>query len=88
MNRLTPTIFAFILLLGQWGSFDHAYHQHDTGEVCDFCLSAQVLDHAIAPAIHFVFTPSFEVFQANLTKQLSANSTARYYAARAPPRFI
>lgn len=88
MNRLYLTIFAFILLLGQWGSFDHAYHQHDTGEVCDYCLSAQALDHAIVPAIQFVFTPSFEEFQPDLTKQHTSSSRVRYYAARAPPRFL
>lgn len=88
MNRLHLTIFALLLLLGQWGSFDHAYHEHDSGEACDYCLSAQALDHAITPAIQFVFTPSFEEFQPHLTKQNLSSNTVRYYAARAPPRFL
>jgi len=88
MNRLHLTIFALILLLGQWGNIDHAYHEHDSGEVCDFCLSAQALDHAITPAIQCVFAPSFhQTLSQQVQGYVSANG-ARYYAARAPPRFI
>ena len=88
MNRLHITIFALILLLGQWGSFDHAYHQHDSGEACDYCLSAQALDHAITPAMPFVFAPSFQQFQPEPIWKHISNSSVRYYAVRAPPRFI
>lgn len=88
MHRLHITLFALIILLGQWGGIDHAYHEHDTGEVCDFCLSAQALDNAITPALQFVFTPSFHQFQPELVLGYVSKNNARYYAARAPPPFI
>lgn len=88
MSRLYLLTFAFIMLLGQWGSLDHAYHQHDTGEVCDYCISSQALDHAIAPITLLVLTPSFEDFQPEQTEHQIANSHVRHYTVRAPPRFL
>jgi len=88
MSRLYITVLALILLLGQWSSIDHAYHQHDSAEACDYCLSAQTLDHAATPATLFVFAPSFKVFKSDLISELTFKSHFRYFAARAPPRFI
>lgn len=88
MNRLHITIFALLLLLGQWGSFDHAYHQHDSGEVCDFCLSAQALDHAISASTPLVFATSFQIFQPRSHQLHTSDNSFHYFTARAPPRFI
>jgi len=35
----------FVFLISQWGSIDHAHHQHDSGEVCDYCIGSKNLEH-------------------------------------------
>ncbi len=88
MNRLHITIFAVILLFSQWGSADHVYHLHDSAEVCDYCLSAHALDHAISSVTQYVFTPSFQQFQPELLWMPVSSNDIHYYSVRAPPRFI
>lgn len=88
MNRLYMPIFVLFLLLAQWGSFDHAYHMHDSGDVCDYCLTAQALDHAATPTIQLVFVPSYHLTRAEQAWGYVSINRARYFEARAPPRFI
>lgn len=88
MKRLHFIILTAILLLSQWGSIDHVYHEHIAGEVCDFCISAQPLDNAVSSS--FQSTPLAKQTQKPvvLAQELTSKSIARYYAARAPPRLI
>lgn len=88
MYRFQLTVFTIILLLAQWGSFEHAYHEHDSGEVCDYCLTSQALDHVVTPAIQFVFTSSFHQILPRQVLGYFSISAVRYYATRAPPRYI
>lgn len=88
MKRQYILIFAVILLLTQWGSLGHDFHIHDSAESCDYCLSAQALDHAVTPAVQKYFDHSFHYFYTE-SVFVSANNTGfRHYSARAPPRFI
>lgn len=88
MKRLHYIILTITLLLSQWGTIDHVYHDHIAGEVCDYCVSAKSFDHAVThtsvTAVVSKQTLQPEVLaQASITK-----STTRHYAVRAPPRFI
>ena len=88
MNRLYMPVFVLLILLAQWGSLNHAYHVHESGDVCDYCLSAQALDHVITSTIQFVFASSFQQFQSEQMREDASIQSVRYYAVRAPPRFI
>jgi len=88
MNRLYTTVFVFILLLSQWGSLDHVYHVHDSAEVCDFCLSAQALDHGALHTASIVFTPSHHQSPPELVRLTVFRNNVRYFSVRAPPHFI
>lgn len=88
MKRLHLIFLTLFLLLGQLGSLDHVYHEHESGEVCDYCLGAQSLDHAVTVS-HTSVTPiSISQSLHELTHEFFPGKTSRYYAARAPPRFI
>ena len=88
MKRLPLIIFTLILLLGQWGSLDHAYHEHNSGENCDFCISAKSLDHAVSTSISLVFSQScHQCFSEQINKSIT-KIDIHYYIARAPPFFI
>lgn len=88
MNRLHITVLAIVLLLSQLGSVNHVYHDHDVSEVCDFCLSAHVLDQGFSPTTQFAITPCSHQFQIELVSLTDSSNDARYYSVRAPPRFI
>ena len=47
MKRLHLIILTFTLLLSQWGTIDHVYHEHVAGDVCDYCVSAKSFAHAV-----------------------------------------
>lgn len=88
MKHLHLIILAVTLLLSQWGSIDHVYHDHKSGEVCDYCLSAQPLDEAVTSS--FQSTPLIKQTQRPevLAQESISKSVTRCYAVRAPPRFI
>jgi len=77
-----------VLLFAQGSSLDHIYHDHKNGEVCDYCLSAQPLDHAVTTSIQLFLSIKKPQWQTEPAKVLFTESNIRYYAARAPPRFI
>ena len=88
MNRLHITFLALLLLLGQWGSFDHLHHAHDSGEVCDYCLQAQGLDHAVVPVTQHIAVKFSHQSQPAQVYASTSDSPLRYYSVRAPPRSI
>ena len=88
MKRLYLAVFLVVLLLTQLGSLGHDYHIHDSGDVCEYCISAQGLDHVITPAVSSVTVPTSHYLQTEISRVVIFNSVLRGYAARAPPRFI
>ena len=88
MNRLHITILVLVRLLSQWGGLEHDYHVHDSSDVCDYCLGAQALDHAISSTVSIAFSPSYNQFQPELSGLVISLNNIRYYSVRAPPRFI
>jgi len=90
MKRLHLIILALFLLLGQLSGFDHFSHDHDheSGEVCDYCLSAQSLDHAVTVSSSLLVADHKPHWQSESVKSFIANNSIRFYAVRAPPRFI
>ena len=88
MKQLYLITLTLFLLLGQWSSLDHVYHDHESDTTCDYCLSTQPLNYAV---------PSFNLpevsekdpqLQDKLTKKSIIISNISYYSVRAPPRFI
>ena len=89
MRRFLLTALTLVTLLSQWGWLEHAYHEHDAGGFCGFCLSsASQHNHAITassatqlPVIvnNFVATPLI------LSQPVLTNAS---FQIRAPPRFL
>ena len=88
MKRLHLFILAITLLLSQWGTIDHVYHDHIAGEACDYCVSAKSFDHAVTSS--FQTTALIQQTQRAevLVQASTSKSVSRYYAVRAPPRSI
>ncbi|MFK5912921.1 MAG: hypothetical protein QM484_00985 [Woeseiaceae bacterium] len=88
MKHFHFLILSIILLLSQWGSIDHIYHAHKSGEVCDYCISAQPLEHAVSSAVQSIAIVKETPVKEEQTQTAYAVSFTRHYAARAPPRLI
>ena len=88
MKRLNLIILTVTLLLSQMGMLDHVYSEHDSGEVCDYCLSAPSLDHAITSSVQTDFSNNASQQHNELTQESLSANAIRFYAARAPPRLI
>ena len=88
MKHLHLIVLTVTLLLSQWGTIDHVYHEHIAGDVCDYCVSAKSFDHAATSS--FQTTRVIKQTQrAEVLVQASiAKSVSRYYSVRAPPRLI
>ncbi len=87
MKRLHFIILTAFLLLSQWGSIEHLYHAHKAGEVCDYCISAQSLDHAVSSTVQTVIVVKQTFIQPELTQAAITKSFTPNYAVRAPPLF-
>lgn len=88
MKRLHLIIFTVALLFSQWGTIDHVYTHHTAGDVCDYCVSAKSFDHAVTSSFqvtHVIKQAQSPVVSAQASIEKIAS---RYYASRAPPRFI
>lgn len=85
MRNYLLTLLAVITLLSQWGVVEHAYHDHDSGEVCVVCLTASNHDHAITPSLPALPTMASFTIGEQLPQQVAARRTVRHYASRAPP---
>ena len=88
MKRLNLIILTVTLLLSQLGSLDHAYSAHHSGEVCDYCVSAPSLDHAVTSSVQTDFSNNASQQHNELTQESLSANAIRFYAARAPPRLI
>jgi len=88
MKRLYMPILVAVLLLTQWGVLGHDFHIHDTAEACDYCLSAQALDHAVTSTERVVLVPHLFQYQPDPAWVSASVNGLYHYAARAPPRFI
>ena len=88
MKRLHFLILAVTLLLSQLGTLDHAYSEHKSGEVCDYCLSVPSLGHALINVVKTDFSNNLTQQLAKLDSVSASVSSPRFYTARAPPRFI
>lgn len=88
MKRLNLIVLTLFLILGQWSSLEHAFHEHQASEVCDYCLSKKPLEHLAVNSIQTFFPTSIPQWQDELTPQVYLNEKVSYFAARAPPRFI
>ena len=88
MKRLYILTLAISILLSQWGSIDHVYHEHAAGEVCDYCISTPSLDNALGYDHNIDFSNNTLQSSGEITSELLITSTVRIYAARAPPRLV
>ena len=88
MKRLLLTFIAVFILLGQQGSFDHAFHDHEAGEICDFCLHSKALDHFAENAIPTIAHTYHLQQQVEIALAIFYKNHTNYFTARAPPRFI
>ena len=75
-------------LLSQMGSLDHAYSEHQQGEVCDYCVSTPSLDHGLISSVQNNFSNTSALQQNKLIQVSFSASSPRFYAVRAPPRLI
>lgn len=88
MKRLHFLILSVTLLLSQWGSIDHLYHAHTSGEVCDYCISVQPLEHAVSSMVQSIAVAKKTTAEEEQPQIAHAKSFTRHYIARAPPRLI
>lgn len=88
MKRLFLTLLALFIILSQQGSLEHAYHDHEAGEVCDYCLSSKSLDHIAVSSIQPIVHTYGLQWQNEFALQVIHKSHISYFAVRAPPRFI
>ena len=88
MKRLHLIILTVTLLLSQWGSIDHVYTHHTAGEVCDYCVSAKSFDHAVISSFQVTHVSKQNQTPVVLAQASIEKIASRYYATRAPPRFI
>jgi len=88
MKRSLLIILAVFVLLGQTGSLEHAYHDHETGESCDYCVHSKSLDHTVTASILSTVQPSALHWHAELPLPISHKTQVASYAVRAPPRSI
>ena len=86
MNRLNFIVLTVTLLFSQLGSLDHAYSEHQVGEVCDYCVSAPPLDNAITSSIAIDFSNNNAQQHNGKFQESFSTKAVRFYATRAPPR--
>jgi len=88
MKKRILIILTLLVLFGQWANLEHAYHEHSHGEICEYCLSAQPLDHAVVDSANsFTLAKGANTLQTGF-KESTPIFNIRYYSSRAPPRSI
>lgn len=88
MNRQLIIVLTLFLVLTQWGSLEHAYHDHSAGEACDYCSTSKSLDHIVlASSESVVHTVGFQ-WHDELISQDFYKAHVNYFTARAPPHTI
>jgi len=88
MKSLSLILLTLFLALGQWASIDHAYHDHQENEACEYCLSIKPLEHAAAGSSYPYLSSNYSQWYFELAITTDVIGSTSYFAARAPPRFI
>lgn len=88
MKRLHLIIIMVTLLLSQWGMIDHAFHEHNAGEVCDYCITAKAVDDAVTSSEKIVVSDKQNQNPDVLLQASNFKTTRHFYSVRAPPQFI
>lgn len=87
MRHRLITLLAVITLLSQWGWLEHGYHDHDSGEVCELCVS--VAGHvAIPPGTAQPLPRSHNHLEPSTHLVSLLSAAPRFYSTRAPPLFL
>jgi hypothetical protein len=87
MKRIHLIVFALVLILGQWSSLEHAYHEHNSNEVCDYCLSIKPLDNAATNSAQAFVSNQISHNQDELTSGFIPSNLIRHFSVRAPPLY-
>ena len=88
MRRLLFTLLTIFVLLTQFGLLAHAYQDHDSNESCHLCLPSSQLGHALTSSPVSLSVAGTFIQHAILPQQTTEQQAVRYYAVRAPPRFL
>lgn len=88
MKLFNLIILTLTLLLSQMGTLDHAYSEHHSDEVCDYCISVPSLDNALTNSTQTHFSINASQQHVVLAQAVHSTPPLRFYAARAPPRLI
>lgn len=83
----TPLLILLTLfsLLSQWAWIEHAYHGHDSGEICEICLIGQAQTHGAMPAALQLPSALPERFEQPLLTQQILEQPSKRQNIRAPP---
>ena len=88
MKRFLTLFLLGFVLLTQFGLVAHAYQDHAEEEVCHLCLTNSGHDHAIVANLLSLPVSGTFAFQDAIPQAATEQRTVRYYAVRAPPRFL
>lgn len=87
-SKALAGLFLTLFVVGQWELIEHVYEDHPDETLCELCLAANSLDHAI----HSQSAELQLEVQAQSGETIAttpyAQAHVRYYAARAPPYFL
>ena len=85
MRRYILILLTVLTLFTQWGWLEHAYHDHDVDDSCEFCLFGHAYDQSITPNSLSLPTEPFRYgIAADRQEELPAQTT-NHYTIRAPP---
>lgn len=87
MKKLNFLIFAALLLFSQMGMLDHAYSEHHSGEVCDYCISTPSLDNALTSSTHINFSLNASQQHVVLAQTIETSDSFRFYYCTRTPSF-
>jgi hypothetical protein len=87
MRKPLIILLTLLSLLSQWAWVEHAYHEHDAGEVCKICLLGHAQSHAVLPTTLTLPTPYPEHFDQPRSTPQAVTRTFTRQNIRAPPVF-
>ena len=85
-NGLLRLTLILCVFLAQWALFAHDYQDHDAGHVCEICVGATSIAHALPSSAPEVAAPRTRVLVcvAGAATQTRVAAPRRYYV-RGPP---
>lgn len=87
MRKPLIILLTLLSLLSQWAWVEHAYHEHDAGEICEICLLGHAQAHAAVPST-LPLTASYpEHFERPQHSRQAARPAFTRQNIRAPPVF-